>query len=341
MNATLKICEQTDFSKITTFIDLLWRKNHPLALSTDLLNWQHLDAVNKRYNFIVFEDEQLSSNYLALLGFLGTNQFDSNLESQGDYWGVIWKIDANISGTFGLGFSLIRKLLSFNNFNSYAAIGISKDASAQYKLMGFKMIEYLNHFYIKNEKINDFKIAKFHKEISPPQKLESEFSLAFIDSIESLDLQHNYRPKKTITYLVNRYQNHPIYQYKFIGLNNKDNDLKAIFVVREVEAQNGLCLRVIDIYGDVTNTASLYNQWQTILQQRQAEYVDCLNYGIDKQEFANMGFCELDFSSKKVIIPNYFEPFVDDNIKIECAVKADFDYVIFKGDSDQDRPNVL
>jgi hypothetical protein len=42
-----------------------------------------------------------------------------------------------------------------------------------------------------------------------------------------------------------------------------------------------------------------------------------------------------------LIIPNYFEPFEQKNVKIELAYKADFPYVAFKGDSDQDRPNIL
>ena len=38
----------------------------------------------------------------------------------------------------------------------------------------------------------------------------------------------------------------------------------------------------------------------------------------------------------------YFEPFEQCNVKIDIAWKADYDnYVAFKGDSDQDRPNIL
>ena len=41
------------------------------------------------------------------------------------------------------------------------------------------------------------------------------------------------------------------------------------------------------------------------------------------------------------IIPNYFEPFVRQNVKFAISYKARFPYVAFKGDADQDRPNVL
>ena len=39
---------------------------------------------------------------------------------------------------------------------------------------------------------------------------------------------------------------------------------------------------------------------------------------------------------------NYFEPFEQRNVKIEIAYKTKGDnYVAFKADSDQDRPNIL
>jgi hypothetical protein len=48
----------------------------------------------------------------------------------------------------------------------------------------------------------------------------------------------------------------------------------------------------------------------------------------------------LDFDGE-LIIPSYFEPFEQRNVKIELAYKAKFQYVAFKGDADQDRPNIV
>ena len=55
-----------------------------------------------------------------------------------------------------------------------------------------------------------------------------------------------------------------------------------------------------------------------------------------------MGFQHLDLNQEEIIVPNYFEPFEKKNVKLEIAYKSKSDnYVAFKGDSDQDRPNVL
>jgi hypothetical protein len=40
------------------------------------------------------------------------------------------------------------------------------------------------------------------------------------------------------------------------------------------------------------------------------------------------------------IVPDHFEPFEQRNAPIRFAIKTDRPVVIFKGDGDQDRPNV-
>ena len=51
-------------------------------------------------------------------------------------------------------------------------------------------------------------------------------------------------------------------------------------------------------------------------------------------------FLKLDFSSQNTIVPNFFQPFVQKNIKIEFSYKSKYDnFVIFRGDGDQDRPS--
>ena len=56
----------------------------------------------------------------------------------------------------------------------------------------------------------------------------------------------------------------------------------------------------------------------------------------------NAWISKIDLNQEEIIVPNYFEPFEKKNVKLEIAYKSKSDnYVAFKGDSDQDRPNVL
>ncbi|MDA1382070.1 hypothetical protein PCI56_26850 [Plesiomonas shigelloides subsp. oncorhynchi] len=70
------------------------------------------------------------------------------------------------------------------------------------------------------------------------------------------------------------------------------------------------------------------------LYETRYEYLDLVS---NLPRSSGSGFIK---SSESVIIPNYFEPFEMRNVKIDYAYKANKDLVIFRGDSDQDRPNI-
>ena len=61
--------------------------------------------------------------------------------------------------------------------------------------------------------------------------------------------------------------------------------------------------------------------------------------GIDQKLFEKSGF-NLNLKDDNFIVPTYFEPFVEKNIDIYFE-KSHKDLIIFKGDSDGDRPNIV
>ena len=65
-----------------------------------------------------------------------------------------------------------------------------------------------------------------------------------------------------------------------------------------------------------------------------------MNYGIPSDIIETLGFDLLD-PKGNLVIPNYFEPFLRKNILIDIAIKSKHDCVIFKADSDQDRPSII
>lgn len=108
-------------------------------------------------------------------------------------------------------------------------------------------------------------------------------------------------------------------------------------------------LRIVDIYGDLpTNIQYAFNR---LLQMNDAQYIDCVNYGIPKEAFLQMGLLE---KPDNLILPNWTEPWVMEHKPIKIAYKAptvnhvsggdcwtEDQYRAFKGDSDQDRPSIL
>lgn len=335
---TLRQAEKADLPKLLDFINVHWKKNHALVLSRNLLDFQHLQ--NDKYNFLIAENN-ITHTFDALIGFIPLCQFDSELKNNGDYWGAIWKIRDDIQNEEinTAGFVLWRKLFKLPEFKSYAAIGISEIAKAIYKVSRIP-IHSLNQYYIINDDLTDFHIAH-----NIPEKFKNSFgdnddwNISWItpEKLKDINLAGVYRPMKSIDYLINRYAKHPIYKYRFLGIYNQGN-LQCILVTRDVRVDEAKAIRVIDAYGKLGGDIGF--KLLNLLKSERAEYIDFLNFGIPKEVFFEMGFKLLDFVGD-LIIPNYFEPFEQRNIKVELAYKADFDYIAFKGDSDQDRPNII
>jgi len=334
-------CSYLEIDKLVSFLDTHWGENHSLVLSRELMNFQHYNAKEETYNFILAENNQ-TLEIDAVIGFISTSQYDINLESNGDYWGAIWKKREDIKNEEdnSVGFYIWEQLFNLPYFNSLGAIGLNDMAKKFYKKSRFKLGT-LDHYYLLNTQKKKFYIAK---------NIKSEFKDSFclnenykIDYISISDVNAppivTYRPAKSIAYFIQRYAKHPIYKYKFLGVFHNKN-LISIWAVRLITARNSKTLRIIDILGDIEELPNLQNQVQKILISDNAEYIDILNFGIDEKIFLSIGFQKLDLNGN-IIIPTYFEPFERRNVMIDFAYKADFNYKIFKGDADQDRPSII
>ena len=332
--------EYKDKDSIIRFIDTYWKKDHALVKSSSLFNFQHLES-DGTLSFIVAVNNE-TNDIDGLFGYISISHFDSLIKDNGLFWGAIWKIRTDITNTElnRIGLKMLYKIMNLPNFKTYAAIGISSIAKDIYTLLKFNM-GHLNHYYILNENISNFNIAQ---NVEPKQVREHTFRDYFVRTIDITDYENStltsdYYPCKTINYLINRYKNHPIYEYDFLGLFI-ENELSTIFVLRKIFIGSSSIIRIIDVYGKIHQVPDLYNDFQNILDNSKSEYIDLLNYGLDIDYVNNIGFELLDFESN-IIIPTYFEPFLRENVKIEFAYKGVDDYLIFKGDSDQDRPNVI
>ena len=99
------------------------------------------------------------------------------------------------------------------------------------------------------------------------------------------------------------------------------------------------CLRIIDIIGNIKCGINLSGVLSSLLINYDCEYIDCLNSGIEEKYFKELGFS---LKNNQTIIPEYFEPFVRKNIDIYIAYRPKINnFIIYKGDGDQDRPNEI
>ncbi len=329
---TISCCRIDEMNDLKNFIRNNWREDHILVESEDLLKWQHADG--NRLNFIIARENK-SQTILGIFGYVPTSKFDTKLKDNRDTWGAIWKVVDN--SPFGLGMDIMQFFHNEIKPVSHGSIGNSDIAQKLYKLTGQKT-GVMSQYYILSDSITEFKIAIKGSNINPNQKPDMDDLREVI--LDNISLTHSYYPKKSLTYLINRYQKHPIYKYRFFGVY-KESTLYAIFVIRKQFVRKETCLRIVDIYGDISNAGRINFSMQKLLREEGAEYIDCLNYGVAESVFKNMGFQTLDYNSD-IVIPDYFEPFERKNIQTNFAVKSQLDeYVIFKGDGDRDRPSIL
>ena len=100
---------------------------------------------------------------------------------------------------------------------------------------------------------------------------------------------------------------------------------------------NGRCaLRLVDCIGDPEKIKGATVLIDQLLAQYDAEYIDCYEAGVPDSYFLEAGWIKTEETEN--IIPNYFAPFVQENVDI-YYFSTDPDIILFKGDGDQDRPS--
>lgn len=332
-------CRADERNLLVAFIRKYWSDNHIFTYCDELLDFQHRDQQGN-YNFFIAKNSQ-TGQIDGLIGYIPLSHFDSDLEQYGNHWGAIWKIRDDIKNDeIGLlGLLLFERLSDISS--SLGAIGISAVARKFYKIQR-QVLGELSQYYIKNDERKEFSIGKFDASLPAGQVSTTSAQMREVCLSQLSQIEQTYKPQKSIKFIQNRYFKHPIYRYKLLGVFDSEK-LCATFVAREIETQNSRCIRIVDIYGTIESMPNIYAPMQRYLSDNDAEYIDCLNYGVNACEFKRVGFRLLDTEQNETIVPNYFEPFLRKNIKIDLAYKAPkgYPYMVFKGDADQDRPNTI
>lgn len=332
----IRFCRAEEKSLIMRFIDEDWRKNHVLSQWGDLLDWQYLDPQEDRYNFVAAVNRE-SGSLDGLLGFIPTYHYDRALRDEVHLWTAIEKVNRERSKRPFLGLEMRQFLYSRLEPVSTGAVGINDEVKKLYEAMGFRTGT-LSHYYLANPDVSEYRLLVPEGDRKEPMPEGSGCRVEALPSAdavpESFFLGY---PVKSREYIQNRYLSHPFYKYHLLG-TYKDTELVFAFVVRVAEYAESCCLRILDVYGSPGSAGNMNKAFVDLLQEFEAEYLDVYFSGLAGEMFLNLGFKE----RGEAVVPNYFEPFVRKNVDLMFAVKTDVEgYRIFKGDSDQDRPNLI
>ena len=341
----IRMCREDEYEDLRSFFRQHWRKDHIFVLSKEILDFQHLNKDAGTYNFVIAKEKK-SNEIHAILGFVTTSQFDREIKRT-MLWPCIWKKSDHINRK-GLGVALHYHLSKNFEIETIAALGITETALSIHKRWNYD-IGKMEHFVMPNFKADDH-LAKglsgVYKSFDTDRKddkvlmelsRKEYLSISADDPIFSVNSIY-----KSKGYYLNRFLNHPVYSYVFLGVLYQEN-IDAIIVGRCCGDGAGKCLRIVDFVGDVANIINVRNQLQDYLQKNDYEYVDFVEVGLQKDILQSAGFINRR-ENDGVIVPNYFEPFLQENIDLDYAYKtvvSDSKEIIFKADADQDRPNIL
>ena len=333
---SVRFARLDEYDKLNSFMCKYWGEKHILSRNKQLFDFQHKGE--DKYN-IVIGYNNITDEIDGIWSLIPVCAYDKSLQNEGNYWGAILKVrdDVDNKEIRRLPFKLFSFILKIPGFKT---IGFSGLGSQGQPFVNPLCSNYgiLNQYYIANPD----KESIIGKNLIKRDYLPSEYSVKDI-SIDGLEWQPEtyYSPKKSLSFLINRFKKHPIYKYGFWGVQRSDR-LLAIIVYRTIDIKYlGKVVRIVDVLGTFEEIGSIGYSLTGLLKEHDAEYVDCLNYGIDPSVFEQMGFEILDTASNDVIVPNYFEPFERRNVQVHFAYISKSPYIIFRADADQDRPSTL
>ena len=331
---TIRRAMISDVGNLQMFIEKNWKKGHILANDQRLLDWQY--KTEDGYNFILaFKDNVIA----GILGYIPTYRYDESLKTESVLWLSLWVVNNRYRADM-LGIKLLKALEDIEPNIAIAVNGIKDTHPPLYASLGYKVKE-LTQYYMINPNLNQ-NLLQFPINFSHaiPKSGEASCIDMSIPTLEILQFPKQFTlSKKTSTYFIRRYIEHPFYKYKVYGIL-LENYVKAIIAVRIAQQLNSKALRVVDYCGDLDALSQCGSAFAELMNKYNAEYMDFWQVGISDNILAATGLKAVD-PTGALICPNFFEPYLAQNGRIICCVKSNTEepIVVCRADGDQDRPN--
>lgn len=233
--------------------------------------------------------------------------------------------------------SLLNYIQEKMGFRSVSTCGVRKNVVVLYKWLGF-MTGKMQHFY-KLGYCNQFKIAEV-KNVVRRDYVDGENYLERVTNAEQLKefgfsrYEANY-PYKDFWCVKHRYFDEKKHKYDVYKVINGTGEWNSIIVMREIEAFGSKWCKIVDFIGQDEDVAQLGKALDELVREREYEYLDFYNVGIDKELLGNAGFVEHTKDDEN-IIPHYSEPVIKSNRDI-YYITDNSKVHLYVGDADQDR----
>lgn len=329
-----------DLPKIMKFIKDFWRSDHILANDKKFFEYEHVH--NNDINFFLAINKNTNS-LSAINGFIPYGEIPHC-----HICSVMIKVNPNEKVPF-LGMEVMRYMLEQTSPKTYCGVGTDPKTMLPLVKRFFKRyVGIMDHFCFINKAMTNFKIVEISKKkfnILKNMKNINGISLSNIKVANKSIIIENYNklffeknlPQKSLKYILKRYTDHPVYNYENYTIYDPGTGNKSLIFTREVNYLGSKALRIIDFVGDINVLGKLSEWLKFIVLNNNYEYVDLLCNGIEKTLLTKSGL--INKKDNFNIVPTYFEPFIKQNIDIHFE-KSHKELILFKGESDGDRPNI-
>lgn len=333
-------------SEVLAFVRDEWRHDHVFVSHPDVFEWQH--TADDPDLLTIIEGRTLTG-IGAVLGFIPQWRFDPALRAEHEIFLALWKL-GDRHGVPGLGLRLMSFVLHTLRPRFVGAVGLASTVVPLYRAMRFEL-GMCDHFVMPNRcRVRYQILAGADETLWVPGRGRADGQLRLLDEatlgsreVELAPLFAGVAPRKSVQFLLERYCRHPYYRYR-VYLMSLGERAAALVVCRVVAAGDASALRIVDFIGDADAMAGCGPAIQDEIKSLDCEYVDILCAGLEREALQAAGFNDRrQFDG--LIVPNHFEPFVQRNIEISYAYRLERGRTervrLFRGDGDQDRPNLL
>lgn len=326
-----------DTDKIMAFIRNEWNPVHILGNDKELFLWQYGRSEYDDFcnlNFILMTDK--TDNIVGMIGYVAYDKENNSISP------AMTKVSQTVKIPLS-GLELMRRQMKLVGEKAQLSSGTnSKTILPLYDKVFHYTTGIMQQYYIINHDIVNYKIASPTLLDANNDYIHTNFKLkevvSFEETVSMYDVEktHNKMVFKSQNFLKKRYYEHPIYKYrKWIVIDDKEESV-GLLLGREIVKNDAKIMRIVDYRGDLENIKLLGDALHGLINENQYEYIDLMVSDLSKYRLEQAGFILLD-PDGKTIIPHYFEPFVKENKKNYYENNTEF--VIFKADGDQDRPN--
>jgi len=322
-----------------SFIKNHWSAKHIFASEESVFNWQHKNK--KNYNYII---AKVNNQIIGIWGVIPLSHFDENLKLN-QIFIALWRVLPGYGIAIGL--QIFNEIIKKYKPDFILGLPVNPNVFKFYERQKFRIIKLRHHVFLSSS-LEEFQIANVPKLLQKknvkkyPTLLTKCLEIEDFLSLDTSLIYKNQLPLKSDAYIINRYMNHPVYDYKVYSMIKKDI-LKALLIIRPIEIHGRVIITIVDYIGSGRLFSAVGDFIKDLIKEFNAEYVDMYSHGILEEDILNAGFININ-ENDGLIVPGFFEPFVKKNIQINCCYYSSDKKTrirVFKGDGDADRPSII